>query len=242
VATTPTTLQTLITAARLRVDMRTSQYLSDAEFTSHINASLAQLDSILISKFDDYKISSAITNVLTNTNLLALPNDFLKFRGLDIQYTAGSLDGYMTVRQHSFQQRNSRNYPGTAVSIGPYGVTYRLQGNNVVLLPGTIAGQYTYRLWYTPDFIQLINPTDTLQTYMDSQMWYDYAIVDTAAKVESMQNNIDTAQLLMSQAEQLRDHIIKLSAPNRDAGEPKAVVDTRASQGFDGGGGYGWNW
>jgi hypothetical protein len=93
-----------------------------------------------------------------------------------------------------------------------------------------------------PDFIQLIKPTDTLQTYMDSQMWFDYAIVDVAAKVESMQNNIDTAQLLMAQAEQLRDHIIKLSAPNRDSGEPKAVVDTRAASEFDGGGGYGWSW
>lgn len=231
-ATTPTTLANLITAARLRLDMRTSQYLSDNEFTSYINASLALLDSILINKFDDYKLSS-VAATADSTGNIKLPNDFVKFRGLDVQVNASSLDGYLTVRQHSFQKRNDRTYAGTTVGLGPYSVTYRLQGSSICVLPATVAPIYGYRLWYVPDFIQLILPTDTLQSYMDSQMWFDYAITDTAAKIESMQNNTEAAQLLMAQAEQLRNNIITLSAPNRDSGEPKAVVDTRYNNRYE---------
>ena len=239
----PTTLQTLITAARLRCDMRTNQYLNDTEFTSHINASLSTLDGDLISKFDDYKITPVFTNVVPNTNNLAIPLDFLKFRGLDLLYDNNSPDGYITVRQHSFQKRNDKSYPGTSVAVGPTSITYRLQGQNIALLPASIAAQYTYRLWYTPDYILLVNPTDTLQPYMDSQMWFDYAICDVAVKVHTMQGMTDEAQILMAQAAELRDHIMKVSAPNRDAGEPKAVVDTRHQwEGNYGGGGYGSNW
>lgn len=238
-AITPTTLLDIITAARLRTDMRSSQFLTDQEFTSYINASLSQLDMILVSKFNDYKINSIMTNVVANTNYIALPNDFLKFRGLDMQYNTTNPDGYITVGPHNFQKRNSFNYPGSPVTLGPSSVTYRLQGQQIVVLPSQIAPQYNYRLWYTPDFIPLVDPTDTLQPYMDSQMWFDYAVVDVAAKVATMQDQNDTGSVFMQQAELAREHIIKMATPNRDAGSPTFVVDTRD----DGdGSGYGWGW
>jgi len=243
-ALTPTTAQTLITALRVRCDMRTSQYLSDIELLQNfINPSLAQLDAILVSKFDDYKIASVFTSVTSNQNTLQLPVDFLKFRGLDLMYNNNNPDGYITVRQHDFMKRNDTSYPGTSVAAGPTSVTYRLQCQTILLLPAFIAGQYMYRLWYTPDFIPLVNPTDTLQPYMDSQLWYDYCIADAAAKVLLMQSMTEDAQVQMLQAETLRDHLVKLSTPNRDAGEPKAVVDTRNKwEGYHGGGGYGNIW
>ena len=243
-ALTPTSAQTLINALRVRCDIRTSSYLSDTELlNSYINPSLAQLDAILVSKFDDYKIAFVFTSVASNQNTLALPLDFLKFRGLDLMYNNNNPDGYITVRQHDFQKRNDTSYPGTSVAVGPTSVTYRLQGQTILLLPAFIAGQYQYRLWYTPDFIPLVNPTDTLQPYMDSQLWYDYCISDAAAKVLLMQSMTEDAQVQTAQAEMLRDHLIKLSTPNRDAGEPKAVVDTRNKwEGTYGGGGYGWSW
>jgi hypothetical protein len=76
-----------------------------------------------------------------------------------------------------------------------------------------------------------------LQSYMDSQAWYEYAVVDCAIKVLAKQD-LDPATFLQQKAE-LHELIMKLSAPNRDEGEPSAMVDTR---GRPGGMGYGWDW
>ena len=237
-AIVPTTLQNIITAARLRCDMRTSQFLADTEFTYYINESLAQLDSILISKYDAYKITPILTTCIANTNNIAIPDDFVKFRGLDVLANANN-DGYIKVKPCAFQHRDVLS--GSRTMYGPFNVTYTLLGQDIVILPAQIAGQYTYRLWYIPDYIQLVNTTDTLQPYMDSQMWYQYAVAEVATKVLTMQGITDEAGQMQQQAEMLRDNIIRLSAPNRDAGDPKAVVDSRDSN-SGWGGGYGWNW
>lgn len=239
----PTTLQSLITLLREITNMENSQFVTDVELTSYLNNSLSLLDAYLISKFDDYKINSILTTIVPNTNYLTLPLDFVKFRGLDIFYNNTSPDGYITIHEHSFQKRNDYQYPGTFVTIGPNAISYRLQGQQIVLLPALLAGQYQYRLWYTPDFIPLVNPTDTLQTYMDSQNWYQYAVYDFAIQVLAKQD-LDTG-VFMSRAFELKNHIIKLSAPNRNAGEPKSVQDTRGPFGGNGpwnNTGYGWSW
>lgn len=221
--------------------MRTSQYLTDVEFTNEINLSLSKLDAILISKFDSYKITAILTNVVPNTNNVAIPSDFVKFRGLDIQYNGNTPDGYIKVRPCAFQKRDERTFPGTSVTFGPTQITYTLLGKNIVILPAALAGNFTYRLWYTPDYIPLVSATDTLQSYMDSQGWYDYAVCDVASKVATMQGMTDEAQILMGQSAEMKEHIIKLATPNRDAGDPKAIVDSRDT--YSGNfGGYGWNW
>lgn len=220
--------------------MRTSQYLSDAEFTSFLNASLAELDAILVSKFNDYKITPVIVSVVASTNYINLPSDFLKLRGMDVYYNPGNIDGYLPMSEYSWEHRNKKIYPINGPSVlSPYHFEYRLQGQQIVIVPATAAANYSYRLWYVPDFIQLVSPTDTLQPYMDSQMWFDYAITDTAAKVETMQNNAETAQLLTNQAALSRQHIITLATPNRNMGEPKSVVDSR---GYYGNFPYGSDW
>jgi hypothetical protein len=219
----------MISLLRARVDMKVSTYITDTDCTNYLNNSLAILDAILVSKFNDYKITPVLTSIVAGTNYLSLPPDFLNFRGLDIQYNTSNADGYLTVHQHSFQHRNNYNYPGSFAAIGPGNVTYRLQGQQVVLLPAAFAGQFNYRLWYTPDFIQLVNPSDTLQKYMDSQAWYEYAIADSAVKVLAMQG-LDPSTF-ERQAAELKDHLIKLATPHRNAGEPIAVVDTRGEVG-----------
>lgn len=241
-ALTPTTLQTMLTLLRERTNMENNQFVTDPELTTYLNNSLAVLDGILVSKFDDYKITPVFTTVTTNTNLIALPADFLKFRGLDIVYNNNSPDGYIAVKKYAFQKRNDLTYPGTSVTYGPTAICYRLMGQNVSILPAALAAQFQYRLWYTPDYIPLVNTTDTLQPYMDSQAWYEYAVVAAAVKVLAKQD-LDPS-IFMAQAAELKDHLIKLSTPNRDSGEPVSVVDTRGpwGGGYGSGGGYGWDW
>ena len=237
-ATTPTTLQSLITLLRQRTNMEVSQFVTDAELTSYLNNSLCLLDGILINKFNDYKLSTQMVSIVAGTDYIALPSDFLKLRGLDVAYNPGDQDGYLTVNEFSFRQRNKRPYPMTGPLVfGPYQIEYRLQGNNLKLIPAQAASQWTYRLWYTPDYIPLVNLTDTLQPYMDSQAWYEYAIADSAVKVLAKQDL--PADIFIQQAAELRSHIEKVSAPNRNAGEPIAVVDTRGNNESSG---YGWKW
>lgn len=221
-----TTLQDIIDDCRRRIDMKVNQFWTDADFTAEINKSLSQLDMILISKFNDYKLTSVITSVTGNT--ITLPDDFLKLRGVDVVTDINSSDGYITVEPFSFKRRNSRPF---ASAIGVlYEMQYRLQGNTIVILPASVASQYQYRIWYTPDFIPLENPTDTLEPYMDSQSWFEYAVLDTCAKCQAAQDL--NAQTFLMQKEELKQMIISLSAPNRDAGEPAFIVNTERDFSF----------
>lgn len=231
----PTQLSTIIADCRRRVDMKTSQFWTDADFTAEINKSLSQLDMILVSKFSDYKLTTVTVSVTTQPNLIGLPGDFLKLRGLDVIFQPNNPDGYIKVNPFNFKKRNIKPYPilqGNTMA-PPYEMLYRLQGANLFLLPASVAANYTYRLWYVPDFIPLVNPGDTLQSYMDSQAWYEYAVTDTAAKCQAAQD-LDPG-IFLAQKSELKEMIIALSAPNRDAGEPVFITDERGW-----GGGFGW--
>lgn len=219
--------------------MKVNQFWSDADFTSEINKSLAQLDMILISKFNDYKLTAVLANCTAGTNTIALPADFLKFRGLDLVFQANNPDGYIKINPFSFKKRNMKPYAlyGNVTAI-PYDFLYRVQGSAIYILPASVAGNYTYRLWYTPDYVPMVNPTDTLQSYMDSQAWYDFAVADVCAKVQAAQDL--PADIFIAEKNELKDMIVKLSAPNRDAGEPAFITDERNWNGS--GGGYGWGW
>ena len=234
-----TTLQTIITDCRRRIDMKVNQFWTDADFTSEINKSLSQLDMILKSKFSDYQLTAVLTSVVAGTNYIALPNDFLKLRGLDVVFAPNNVDGYLKVQPFNFKKRNMKPYPIVGpVIFTPYQMMYRLQGNQIYLLPASAAANYNYRLWYTPDYTPLVNTTDTLQSYMDSQDWYEYAVLDTCAKCQAAQDL--PADIFMAQKEELKQMIISISAPNRDAGEPAFVSDERG--GWGNGSGWGWDW
>lgn len=238
-ALTPTTLQAIITAIRQRTNMENNQFVTDSEITTMANQSLSHLDSILVAKFNDYKINTVILSPNASAQL-ACPLDFLKLRAVDVQVNASDPDGYLAIKRYNFQQRIRKPYLAAAPSgYGPSSMSYRLQGEFIQLEPIAIASQWSYRVWYTPDYILLVNPTDTLQQYMDSQAWYELAVVDCCAKILAKQD-LDASVFLAQKAE-LVDLITKLSAPNRDAGEPAAMVDTRGWAGGNGSG-YGWDW
>lgn len=234
-----TSLGTIITAVRQRSNMEQNQFVTDAEITTMVNQSLCQLDMILISKFNDYKLTSTILTASSTDGSITLPSDFLKLRGVDVQYSASDPDGYIEIREHSFQHRNRKPYLAAPMvgGFGPNTVSYRLQGSKIIISPASLATQWSYRIWYTPDYIQLASSIDTLQAYMDSQCWYEYAVIDCCIKILAKQD-LD-ASTFMQQKEESKGLIMQLSAPNRNAGEPKAVVDTRFSGGTWG---YGWDW
>lgn len=242
-ATPQTTLQTIITRIRQRTNTEQSQFVTDAELTGWINDSLSQLDMLLTSKFDDYKLLNLTGSPDSSGRLQILnpaqSNSFYRLRGVDVIINANDPDGFLPMRRFSFRQRARKPYLlGLGTGFGPGLMEYRLQGNYIQLEPVAIANQYTYRIWYTPDYTPLVNPTDTLQPYMDSLAWFDYAVADCAIKVLAKQD-LDPATFVM-QKNEMRDLIMLYAAPARDDGEPPAMVDTRYW--MSNGGGYGWGW
>lgn len=238
----PTTLQSLITQVRQQSNMENNQFVTDPEITTYLNNALSILDDILINKFSFYKVTPIIVSAQPNSNYIQLPLDFVKLQGMDVWLNSGSADGYWTMKEFTWQHRNDQLYPGaiaiTTIGIGGswQNIQYCLEGQQIVLQPASLATQYQFRMWYSPGYIPLINYSDTLQPYMDSQSWCQYAVYEASVDILTKQD-LDPS-IFMQKAAAMKEHIIKLAAPNRNAGEPKCVSDTR---GF-GGGPYGWNW
>lgn len=236
-----TSLATLITAVRSKTDTVNNQVVTDSEITRWLNDGLCQLDMVLVAKFDDYKLSNDVLAPSATDGSIALSGlskTFLKLRGVDARVNPNDPDGYIPIRGRSFQQRAPRPYMAqTGSGFGPYSVTFRLQDQAIILEPVAQAAQWSYRIWYTPDFIPLASSTDTLQAYMDTQSWCQYGVYSACVDVLAKQD-LDPSTFL-GQKEEAKGLIMQLAAPNRDAAEPKSVVDTR----FSGGGwGYGWDW
>ena len=238
-ALVPTTCQSLVSAVRFQTNTENNQIVTDGEIIGWLNEGLCQLDMVLISKFDDYKIAQVLIPWDATNGVVPLPADFLKLRGLDIQFNASDPDGYVKVNKFNFQKRNRRPYGFTGpVGYGPYGVEYRLVAQGILIEPVALANQWPYRVWYTPDYIPLVNPGDTLQPYMDSQEWSSIGIKHACVQVLAKQD-LDPSTFISQKAE-LVELITRLSAPNRDAGEPASVCDTRSDYGYGGWGGFGF--
>ena len=180
-----TTLQTLITRVRQRTMMENDQSVTDAEITDYLNSSLAFLDSIL-KQNDDYaitKTSFTITNV--STPYFAVPSDFFKLRLLRIQ-VPGSPNLYITMRHFSMREMDFYNnftvFTPFDLSANICYLSYRPMLPNIYIEPEW-APLGTYQLWYTPVYIPLVNTSDNLQAYMDTQAWNEYSVCDVCGKV-----------------------------------------------------------
>lgn len=232
-AVTPTTLAVLRTRVRQRAHIENSQVVTDAEINDMLNMSLSMLDDLLIDTYADYKLTTAqltITQAVDGYNNMTVPNDFCKLRGVDRQVSGN----WMTLDNYEFPKRNQFSFPVINFVYGYLDVYYKLQGQQVEIIPAANS-QATYRLWYIPQYVPLISDSDTLQPYMDTQAWCEYAVVDVCAKI-LIKQYLDPSFFLAQKAE-LKDHIINTAKP-RDAGPPKRVQNTRYNRGWLG---PGWN-
>ncbi len=82
-----TSLAQLITQVRQRGDMENNNFVSDSELTGWINNSLAELDDILVTRYEDYRLTNflAVLPAGGGTNIISIPSDMNKLRGVDYQ-------------------------------------------------------------------------------------------------------------------------------------------------------------
>lgn len=220
-----TTLANLITLVRQRSDMENNQFVTDTELTTYINNSLSELDDLLTTEYEDYRLDNFISVLPQNgySNVIPIPSTFNKLRGVDFQ---NNVNGpWYTLLPFQFTQRNRNNNLLTNITVpwGKVGLTYRLADQGLIIAPQTQAGG-TYQIWYTPKFNNLILPTDLVPPAMDLQAWMEYAVVDCAIKIFNKQGLDPSA--FMNEKALLRQRIIA-AAKNRNSAAPRTIANTR---------------
>lgn len=216
-----TTLQNLIDRIRRRTNNEQSQFVTDAELTDEINSSLSELDDLLIAESADYKLKEVEVTITDSTlAMFPLPDDFLKSRGVSRQFGGR----WMTLDRYFYSGRDIYEFPYLVAPYGDISIFYKIEDGYCRIIP-TQNSAGTYRLGYIPDFTYLVDPSDSLPAYMDTNSWCEYAVVDVCIKVLA-KDNLDPGTFQQQKAS-LTQRIVN-AAKNRDEGPPKTIQNTRS--------------
>ena len=151
------TLPELRLATRQRADMVNSQFVSDQEFNSYINASYFELYDLLVQKYgNDYYMKEYKFSLQGNVSRYDLPEDFFKLLGVDLEISSGP-DGYVSLRPFSLAERNRYSTANVQTWIGVTNLRYRLSANKLWFTPSPQTGQQI-RIWYVPRLRALVDP------------------------------------------------------------------------------------
>jgi len=224
-------MQSLITLTRQRADLENNNFCTDAEIMLYLNQSLGELDDILATDYEDYHVLTyqSVIPTNTNSNIIPVPSNLLKLRGVDFQFQAAATPDqatfWYTIPRFNFLERNQINPLTSAMMPWRMNVSYNLIDQGIQIVPQmNCAG--TYRIWFTPKYEYLTQTTSILPLYMNAQGWSEYAVVDACIKIFNKQN-LDPSGF-MAEKEALRQRITS-AAKNRDSGGVKSVADTRYS-------------
>jgi len=219
------TLANLITTVRRRADMVGSAFVSDSEIVDYINVAMAEIHDILVTKFEDYYVSSQQYTLpgsgsgLT-AGLFALPATFYKALGVD--FDAGGIT--YRLKPYSFQERAAYNSPAVVSSMVS-NTMYHIQGESIKFIPApAVSGTAT--LWYVPEPVYFsAGSTGATIESVAAQVakgYEEYVIIDAAIKC--LQKEESDVQVLLVQKQQQLERI-QQAAGKRDAGESSAITD-----------------
>lgn len=106
------TLQNLIDDSKFRAGMVGSEFVSDPEWTSIINASMGDLyDLILLNYGDEYFAKTGASVAYSgSTTEISLPGDFLKLISMEYRSSAG----WKSMKGFQFAERNSLKESGAS--------------------------------------------------------------------------------------------------------------------------------
>jgi|WetSurMetagenome_2_1015567.scaffolds.fasta_scaffold164270_2 hypothetical protein len=229
--------------AQQRCDRVNSTFVTTTEWNSYISASYKELYDILIQKFAaEYFLQVPYTYTLaTNVQYYPLPADFYKMFLVEVALNPQDPNSYVTLRKFQKIQQNLWNYPNIYTFYGITNIRYRVEGNQLHLVPAPTGGQ-TLRINYAPRPNTLMADTDSVDGVSG---WEEYIVVDACLKALAKEES--DVSVYMAQKAALLQRINE-AAENRDIGEPETVSDSRmrnfswsdSSEGNYGGSGSGW--
>ena len=217
-----TTVGNLRLQSQQRCNFENNSFITTQEWNSMINESFKELYDILIQKFgDDYYVATPYTYTTSNTiQLYPLPADLYKLLGVEVALNPTDENSWVTLRKFEFIQRNLWNYPNVYTFYGITNLRYRLNGNNLYIVPAPSGGQ-TLRIWYAPRQSQLINDNQIIDCINGYE---EYVIVDCCIKALAKEESDPSIFIGQKQALLKR---IEEAAANRDIGEPECVSDSK---------------
>lgn len=210
-------LSTIRTRVLERANMVGSTFVSTAELNAIINGEAAELNDLVIAAMED-DFTQNTTFTITGANTYAVPGTTLKIRGLDIQNGAG----WTPLEKCSL--RDVR-YSGNAIAYRQCGPRYHWALDTLYFDQLDASG--TYRLWYIPEYVDLVADGDTIDY---PQNWIEFVISGSAAKCLAKEESDPSVQLGLKQAIKVR---IQAMAANKDASGPDRIQRTRGRDRYD---------
>lgn len=249
--------------SKLKADKLNSEFVTKDEWNFNLNQSAKRLYDFLIQKWGEryflappLQIPTATFTVAQGMATIDLPDGtnysaapaFYKGIGVDCAVNPGN-GQWFSLPPFNWADRNrysTLQLSGTVQSI--YGLAYCFNGDKTYFIPQPQASLYV-QLWYIPLVTEMLLDTDMMAYSISG--WSEVVIVDAAIKALVKEESYEQAAALVTERADLLVRIQE-SAPNRDAGTPNTVSNTRARQGdtnfgsFGGfgtsgfGGGFGW--
>lgn len=206
-----TTLATLRTRAKTAADLRSSNFVTDADWLTYINVGLRKIYALLAEHAPMRLITSATLPAITSGNTTSMSGvSVLKILGLDKDA------GTSTVRQVLPFEFGDRHNVGC--------LRYIDRGSVIEIQPEE-AAPGTYTLWYIPRVTLLSGDSDAIPDELDA---YDEFIVQYARS-----RALSNRELDVGDAQAQMDMIVqelKQQAPRRqgDARGVRDVMSVRA--------------
>lgn len=191
------TLGDLTTMVIEQADFVSSSYIPTSEVVTLINQSGHELHGILVSKFEDYRVSPVAStfSITGSQNTNQLPADFLKLRGVDFNIGGA----WIPLRTFTWEERGTY----TAFTIAP-----------------DVTGDY--RFWYVPKWADLVNTTDQLgYEYVD---YHELLVVGAAIKLLEKEESSEDAKPLLQRKAELVQRIVQESS-DQDASNQLFATD-----------------
>ena len=217
-----TTVGNIILECQQRTNKENSQFYTLQELTSMVSQSYKRLyDKIVTAYGDDYYVATPYTYTTgQNQQLYPLPVDFYKLLLCEVALNPQDPNSYVTLKEFNFIQKNLYNYPNQYTMYGITNLRYRLNGNNLMIVPQTQGGQ-TIRIWYAPRPSQLINQTDIVDGIAG---WEEYVVADVCIKMLAKEeSDVSIYSAYLDMENKRLDEMAK----NRNLGEPQTVSDSK---------------
>jgi hypothetical protein len=214
-------VQTIVDSAIDLADMRNSQFIDQSgtagtELIRYVNLAKRDLYNQIVQVNEHYFTTTSNINVVGSTDTYALPADFYKLDGADLQIAQ---DRYLSLRPFMFAERNKFR-SGLAISSAPAGLVFKylLVGNSIRFLPMP-QQTATVQIWYTPTPTVITSFADTVETIVGGDEYMSlYVAMAMLLKEES-----DVTALDNKRREVLEQ--LKVVLRQRDIGSPKYITD-----------------
>lgn len=194
-----------------------STFVTDTEVTEFVNSAADELYDLLVGKHQDqHTMSSAFTTV-AGTEEYALPTDFYKLVGVDLQIDSE----WRTLDPFNLRERNNERNRGSFSGVDLDLPRYWLRKDKLTLLPAP-SSALSGKIWYVPTRTQLVSTTDTLDGVSG---WEEVVVVDTAIRCLIKEESDPSA--LMARKQELVQRIERASQ-RRDVSGVATATDVYA--------------